>query len=178
MNGFCLCCLGFIISSSSLCPSHLLASTKFNKQIIVAATRKYKCSKVLFCDGSFYDSLSRPLPSRTKYSRLVVYHCHNSAIAPLLWALLALQAGRFRDWIPVGARFSTPVHTDPGAHPASYKMGTRSFLGVKRPCCAADHPPPSTADVKERVEIYLYSPSGTLWPVLGWIFTLIYLTVL
>ena len=30
-----------------------------------------------------------------------------------------------------GARFSAPVQTDPGAHPASWTMGTRSFPGVK-----------------------------------------------
>ena len=28
---------------------------------------------------------------------------------------------------------------------------------------------PSSAEVKERVELYLYSPSGPSWPVLGWI---------
>jgi len=31
-----------------------------------------------------------------------------------------------------------------------------------------DHPPPSRAEIKERVELYLYSPppqSGVLWPV-------------
>jgi hypothetical protein len=31
----------------------------------------------------------------------------------------------------VGARFSTPVQTGPGAHPASCTMGTGSFPGVK-----------------------------------------------
>ena len=31
-----------------------------------------------------------------------------------------------------GTRFSTPVQTGPGAHPASYTMGTGSFPGVKR----------------------------------------------
>jgi hypothetical protein len=30
------------------------------------------------------------------------------------------------------------------------------------------HPPPSSAEVKERVEPYLYSPSGPSWPVIGW----------
>jgi hypothetical protein len=32
---------------------------------------------------------------------------------------------------PGGARFSAPVHTGPGAHPASGTMGTGSFPGVK-----------------------------------------------
>jgi len=31
----------------------------------------------------------------------------------------------------VGARFSAPVQTGPEAHPASYKMGTGSFPGVR-----------------------------------------------
>jgi hypothetical protein len=31
-----------------------------------------------------------------------------------------------------GARFSAPVQTDPGAHPASCTMGTGAFLDVKR----------------------------------------------
>ena len=30
------------------------------------------------------------------------------------------------------ARFSAPVQTDPGAHPAPYTMGTGPFPGVKR----------------------------------------------
>jgi hypothetical protein len=42
-----------------------------------------------------------------------------------------------------------------------------SFLGVKRPGRGVDHPPPSSARVKERVELYLYSPSGPSWPILG-----------
>jgi hypothetical protein len=42
-----------------------------------------------------------------------------------------------------------------------------SFPGVKRPGRGVDHPPSSSARVKERVEIYLYSPSGPSWSVLG-----------
>jgi len=34
--------------------------------------------------------------------------------------------------IPMGARFSAPVQTGPGAHPASCTMGTGFFSGVKR----------------------------------------------
>jgi hypothetical protein len=38
-----------------------------------------------------------------------------------------LQAGRSGDRIPVGGRFSAPVQTGTGAHPASYTMGTGSL---------------------------------------------------
>jgi len=55
----------------------------------------------------------------------------------------------------------------PGTHPASYMMCPRSFSGVKLPGRGIDHPPPSSAKVKERVELYLYFPSGFLQPVLG-----------
>ena len=65
----------------------------------------------------------------------------------------------------MGARFSAPVQTGPGAHPASYTMGTGSFPGVKRPGRGVDRPPPSSAKVKERVELYLYSTYGPSWPV-------------
>jgi hypothetical protein len=68
--------------------------------------------------------------------------------------------------IQVAVRFSAPVQTEPGAHPALYKMGTGSFPGVKRPGRGVDHPPPSSVDVKERVELYIYSPSGPSWLVI------------
>ena len=64
-------------------------------------------------------------------------------------------------------RFSAPVQTSPGAHPVSYTMSTGSLPGVKRSVRGVDHPALSRAEVKERVELYLYSPFGTSWPVLG-----------
>jgi hypothetical protein len=42
-----------------------------------------------------------------------------------------------------------------------------SMPGVKRPGCGGNRPLPYSAEVKERVELYLYSPSGCSWPVLG-----------
>jgi len=47
-------------------------------------------------------------------------------------------------------------------HPASYTMSTGFFPGVKRPGRGVGHPPPSSAEVKEIVELYLYSYSGPL----------------
>jgi len=66
----------------------------------------------------------------------------------------------------VEPRFSAPVQTGPGVHPASHTMGTGSLPVVKRLGRGIDHPPPSSTEVKERVEPYLYSPSGPSWPVL------------
>jgi hypothetical protein len=69
---------------------------------------------------------------------------------------------------PAGARnFSLHhrcVQNSSGAHPTSYPMGIGvPSLGVKRSGREADHSPPSSAEVKERVELYLHSPNTTLW---------------
>jgi hypothetical protein len=63
----------------------------------------------------------------------------------------SLRAGRSGDRIPLVARFFAPVQTGPGAYPASCTMDTGSFPRRGRD-----------------VELYLYSPSGSSWPVLGW----------
>ena len=42
-----------------------------------------------------------------------------------------------------------------------------SFVGAKWQGCGVDHPHTSTIEVKERVELYLYSPSGPTWPKVG-----------
>jgi hypothetical protein len=72
------------------------------------------------------------------------------------------------DQIPVGARFSAPIRTVPGARPASYTMGTRSTLQVKWPGHGVNHPHPPITKVKGRVQLYFYSPSGPSCPILRW----------
>ena len=46
-------------------------------------------SRVSFCDGSFYDSLLRPLSGQTENYRLSEHHCCNSSVFSLPSALLA-----------------------------------------------------------------------------------------
>ena len=70
------------------------------------------------------------------------------SVCIIVFLILYIESGRG------GARFSAPVQTCPGAHPASCTMGTGSLSwGVKRPGRGVDHPPPSSAEVKERVEL-------------------------
>jgi len=49
-------------------------------------------------------------------------------------------------------------------------MGAVSVPGVNWLGDGVDHAPSSSPEVKERVELYLYSPSGPSWPVIGWTF--------
>ena len=71
--------------------------------------------------------------------------------------IATLQTGPSADRIPVQARFSAPVQTGPGAHPASSTTGTVSFMEVKR---GIRHLSASSAEVKENVELYIYSLLG------------------
>jgi len=67
-------------------------------------------------------------------------------------------SGTVRGLIPVGgARFSVPVQMGPGTHlQPPITKDTGSFPGVKRPGRDFDHPPPSRAEVKKVVVLYLY----------------------
>jgi len=59
-------------------------------------------------------------------------------------------------------RFSAPVRTGPGAHPASCTMVTGSLSWVQSGWgMALNTHAPSSAEFKERVELYFYSSSGT-----------------
>jgi len=65
-----------------------------------------------------------------------------------------------------------PHHTVRCGHPTFYTMGTGSFPEVKRPGLDVEHPPTFIADIKDRVELYLYYFSGSSLTVLGWILAL------
>jgi hypothetical protein len=89
--------------------------------------------------------------------------------------IASLRAGRNGDRIPVEGEI---FHTRPDRPwgPPSLQLNSYwvSFPGVKRPGRGVKHPPLSTAEVQERVELYLYCPSGSeakftsLYLIPGW----------
>jgi hypothetical protein len=101
------------------------------------------------CSSIYQDSLSRSLVP-TLYPLQIYFDWAIRLCKILLWNVFFmvrafqvtwarwrrryndwLRAGRSGNRIPVWARFSAPVQTGPGAHPASCTMGTGYFLGVK-----------------------------------------------
>jgi hypothetical protein len=67
-----------------------------------------------------------------------------------------------------GWDFQHPFRPALGPTQPPVQLGTGSFPGVKRSGRGVDHQPPSSAEVKERVELYLCSQFVPSWPVLGW----------
>jgi hypothetical protein len=64
--------------------------------------------------------------------------------------------------------YSHPSRPALGPTQPPIQWGTGLSPGVKQSGRGVDHPPSTIVEVKERVELYFYSPSGPLWPVLGW----------
>ena len=92
----------------------------------------------------------------------------------LKWAGIAQSVERIATgWMVRGSNpgegeiFRTRPDRTKGPPNLLYNGYRVSFWGVKRPGRGFDHPLTSSTEVKERVELYLYSPSGPSWPVLG-----------
>jgi len=65
-----------------------------------------------------------------------------------------------QDRIPVGAKFSAPARSVLGPTQPPIQWVPCPSWGVKRPGRGVDHPSPYSPEVKESVELYLYSTSG------------------
>jgi len=61
------------------------------------------------------------------------------------------------------SEFSAPFQTGPEVYPTSCRPSIGSFPGVMRPGRGVDHSLPSGTEVKERIDIYLYSSSVSSW---------------
>ena len=83
----------------------------------------------------------------------------------------SLQAGWSGDTKPLrggGGRIFCNLPDQPRSpHSLLYNGYWVSFPGAKRPGHSFEHGPPSSAKLKVRVQLYVYAPFGSLWPVVG-----------
>jgi hypothetical protein len=108
--------------------------------------------KVFFCVLGVYSLIVRYTQMLYLYNLCIFICSKRAGIAqsPYGWRVRRSNSGRV-----------APVQTGCRAHPASYTIGTGSFPRVKRSGRDFEHPPtPSSADVKERVELTSTSPLG------------------
>lgn len=84
-----------------------------------------------------------------------------------------LQAGWSRDRNPLGwgGGIFCILPDQPRSPPSLLHNGYWvSLPGAKWPGRGFNHQPPSSTKLKERVQLYIYSPFGPLWPVVGSIY--------
>ena len=80
----------------------------------------------------------------------------------------SLRAGRSGDRIPVGGEIFRIRPYSPCGPPSFLYNGYRIFPGGKAAGAWRWPLTPSSAEVEGRVELYICSPSGLSWPVIGW----------
>jgi hypothetical protein len=108
----------------------------------------------------FLDWLTMMMKSLQLLESMAVTHKW-AGIAQSVWQLAT--GWMVWGWNPCGGEIFCTCPDQPGAHPASCTMGTGSFPEVKQPGHDTDHTP-FYRQGHERVELYLYPPSG---PVMG-----------
>jgi hypothetical protein len=75
----------------------------------------------------------------------------------------------------VGRDFPHPSQLGTGVHTASCTTGAVLLPGIKRPRRGVSHPPTSSTEVKERVQLYIYSPAVPSWHIIETTLLLLYL---
>ena len=98
------------------------------------------------------------------------------------WILCAYSVGIASRYGLGGPRFESRLGGEifrtrpdrPWGQPSLLYNGYRVFSEGKTAGTWHWPPTPSSAEVKERAELYLYSPSGSSWPVLEWNLLLLY----
>ena len=109
----------------------------------------------MICENVFL-SATQPDPMYLRLLNVLLADVGPGSSVGIATELRAGRLGIESRW----GRDISPVQTGPGAHPASCKMGTESFLRVKcgRGVLLTTHPLLVLRYV--RVELYLYPPSG------------------
>jgi hypothetical protein len=113
-----------------------------------------------------------PLTLSSLSAHLIVRN--NTCAIPCIKVNLATRYAMYDPRIESGQGEFFRIRPDrPLGTPYFLNNGYRvSFRGVRGPECGVSRSLTSSAEVKERVELYTYSSSGSSWPVLGLTFPL------
>ena len=117
-----------------------------------------KCTLTLSSECFVFTLLPNNMQT-ARYGIVIIPVIYVGHFSDFLWA------EGFGDPILVGDEISR-THPDRPRGPPRAGLDTRSFTGVKPPGRGFYHPPPSSAEVKERVKLYTTPPlelRGLLW---------------
>jgi hypothetical protein len=98
-------------------------------------------------------------------------HIHDSYVImyPIVQVLAEIAQASWRLITGWTVRGSNPGRGEILRKRAKSHCGPNNVLyneyRVNRPALGVDHPPPSSVEVKERIELYIYSPSWPSWSV-------------
>jgi hypothetical protein len=118
-------------------------------------------------------------------------HIRRLEVGPILTSILFLATENLVGWDSVAGIascykldgpgiesrweiFRTCPYRSCGPNSLIYNGDRVCFPGVKRPERGVNNVPQSSAEVKERAELYFCTPSGPSWPVIGWTLPLTY----
>jgi hypothetical protein len=143
----------------------------FIAQFYLSCTRIYNLSSETLCN-TFSVFKTGYLPTNRIAWAILLGFVPTIFLIFWICVMVCIQYRLVTDW-KIGVRFLTAagnfslrrrVHTGSGAHPTPIQWvpGVLS-LGVKRPVCEDDHLPPSSAKVKECVELYFHSTNAPSW---------------
>jgi len=128
-------------------------------KILIRAFSSYVCGMLWTVSDTRYGIVCAWLFVFTDIS---LYCATNQALFVLWYNQIfdSLRAGQSGDRILVGPRFSAPVQTGSGAHPASYTVGTGSFVELNQAGCGVDHPPHRALRLKKEKSYTSTPPLG------------------
>ena len=171
---------GIIIASVSVCHQVLgmsctwirkempLENVVWNKRImtLVSGYSCVCCESPLFVSPLFTDVACFQIAvyRLTDVCEIPVNQLGGAGFCRVGWdSAVGRATGYGPDGLGVKSRYGRDF---PQPHRPALGPTQASSPGVKRPGRGVDHPPPSSAEVKERVQPYIYSPAGPSWPFL------------
>jgi len=169
------------------CVQQVTVRSSQNTPATLPELKPWSFSTVLPCESNYEDPQTLVPPYSTIVDHTAAWlEAAGARLDRLLWlgtyisfrSYFSVRGGLvvtcYWLWINENEYFNHGTWGPPGLLYNGYRF---SFPGINRPESWVGRPSPSSAEVKEKVELYLYYPSGSSWLVPGWTlpFTMIWM---